>query len=243
VREATPGRVGGAAGIRPVGMALLGVLLVLSLGCSPKAPPQSGTPAAARPGAMPSALTDLESHAEDIYDVAASASWQKAAAAYTWFEQGMRQLDAQVQGQEDRKAKLRSQVDQLGAAIKSKDKQQACVAANELSWQASQMTVAYGPTAPLALARLDYDGRRLQIWAGAHHAAKLVEATTDIRQTWMGVRREVVRHGGMKQAQAFDGVMSKLGTARTPEAYRSVATQMLDQVDNLESVFASTGSG
>lgn len=238
-------RTGTVAG-RSVWFILLSGLLVLASGCAHHASPQATSPpqapsasSAAKPAAAHAALTDMATRAEDIYNLARSGKWQQAAKAYSSIKQDIQVVDAQAQGQEDRRAELRTQFARLGDGLKSRDKYHACLAANELSWRASQMYVIYG--AHLGIARLRWDGRKVQMYAEAKNTAALLSATTDLMQTWTGVRTEIFRRGGRKQAKAFGQAVSRIARAPSPEACAAAVSTLLDQISDLAAVVNGSG--
>lgn len=186
---------------------------------------------------IPTAITDMESHAEDIYDTIYAKDWTKATSEYRWFQGGLHRLDTTVQGQQTAKNAIHMQVRALGTAIQQKKRHEGLLAANQTSLLATQMTAPYHPVVPIAIARLDYDGRELQIWAAANNIKKLRATAADIRKIWGQVRPQVLQHGGSTQAKRFDQLVARLGQAKNAADYARLATTILDEVDNLEGVF------
>jgi hypothetical protein len=109
--------------------------------------------------------------------------------------------------------------------------------ANEITQQANEMLRNYPTPAPVDVAILDYEGRKLEIGAAEKSLSSLKETTKEIRQTWNRVRPEVERRGGAAESKAFELLVAKLEGANTIPEYSRIATSILAEVDRLEAVF------
>lgn len=52
------------------------------------------------------------------------------------------------------------------------------------------------------------------------------------------MKAKIEAKGGTKEAAVFDGLVVKTEAAKTPADYAKLAAPILDEVDNLEKVFA-----
>ena len=72
------------------------------------------------------------------------------------------------------------------------------------------------------IARLDYSGRAIEIWAAARDAAKLAEITIRVRDVWDHVRPAIEARGGTAEVARFDRLVVGLQAARSPDGYRQL---------------------
>ncbi len=110
--------------------------------------------------------------------------------------------------------------------------------ANQIMLIAANLTEPFHPKTPVDVTRLDFYGRELEIWSAAKDEAKLKTTADALQEIWKKVRPAVVGHNGKAVAKTFDGLVDKLTRAKSPEDFKAIATPILDEVDNLEKVFA-----
>ena len=188
-------------------------------------------------GRVPTALTNIGEHAEDIYDAIKAKDWAKSGQEFKMFAGDLKKVDAGVKGQVEKKKSLKSSVDSLGAAIKAKNRYTALEAANRITGIVLDMSDPYHPAVPVSVGRLDYYGRELEIQSAAKNLPKLKTTSDAAEKTWGSLRPDVMAHGGKSEAAKFDKLMEQLHKASTPAQYGKLATTILDEVDNLEKVF------
>lgn len=109
--------------------------------------------------------------------------------------------------------------------------------ANKTTFDAANLSVSFDNPVPVAVTKLDYYGRQVEVQAAAGDTAALKQTATEVKSTWDGVRAQVVKNGGANEARKFDGLVAQLQQANTPDQYGKLATSILDQVDYLEKVF------
>lgn len=190
------------------------------------------TAVATPPGAPASAPAPGEL-AENIYDLSKASDWGTATAKLDTLRTV---VEASVATSTVRVDK--AQIARLGQAVSARERATAMEAANALTRDFAPASAA-AARVPVEIVLLDYLGRELEIGAARGDAglSRIRSTVTDIRQTWSAVRANVVSRGGSAEAEAFDRVVSRLGTARSPADYGAVATPILDEVDRLEAVF------
>lgn len=186
------------------------------------------------PDKVPAALTDVGEFGENIYDAAKANNWKTANAKLT-------ELKAAAQKMADEKigsTEFEATLGKLEKAVAAKDKTSTLIEANQLTLDAANLTAEYNPAVPVEVVKLDYYGRELEIWSAAKDEAKLGETARMIRQNWDAVKAKIEAKGGKKESATFESLVVKTDTAKTPADYAKLATPILDEVDNLEKVFA-----
>lgn len=176
--------------------------------------------------APPKTLTDSAEYAENIYDLAQSANWKEVESRRALLERSAAGYPATAPTLRD-----------LGTAIQQRKQLLAMKISNEITREAAELMRQYKTPAPVEIALLDYEGRKLQVAAKENDTSALQQAVQDSRRIWNLVRPEVERHGGSSEARDFDSLMSQLSSARTAQEFQQLATNILSQVDKLEVVF------
>jgi hypothetical protein len=174
---------------------------------------------------------------ENIYDLAKGKDWTAVAGKLTSLKKEAESLKSQVKEAKEAKEKLSRSIAALEKAVGAKDQQVTMQEANQITLIAANLTEPFHPQVPVDITRLDYYGRELEIWSAVQNDAKLKEAAGALQKTWDKVRPSVTKRGGTAEAKTFDGLMLKLKAAKSAKQYKSVATPILDEVDNLEKVF------
>ncbi|MEP7383461.1 MAG: hypothetical protein ABI910_17380, partial [Gemmatimonadota bacterium] len=180
---------------------------------------------------VPSAVADVGTHGEDLYDVAKASSWTKASAIMDSLDTSAAALTT------GERTQLTSVLGPLRQAAASHDRQGAIDAANQVAFIAANLTEAYHPKMPADIVRLDYYGRELEIWAARKDMIRLSSTAADLRRTWERVRPSVLAHGGRAAAAKTDALVAQLAAAKTPADYARVSPPFLDVVDELEQPF------
>ncbi len=180
---------------------------------------------------VPTAVADVGTHAEDLYDVAKASSWTKASAIMDSLDKAATALTT------GERTGLTSVLDTLRQAVASHDREGTIEAANQVTFIAANLTEAYHPKMPADIVRLDYYGRELEIWAARKDMSRLSSTMADLRRTWERVKPSELANGGAAAAAKTDSFIAQLAAAKTPADYARVATPFLEVVDKLEKPF------
>lgn len=180
---------------------------------------------------VPTAVADIGTRGEDLYDMAKASDWTKARAIMDSLSRSVSALTP------EQRAQIAKPVDSLRNAIAAQQRQAALVAANRVTYVAAGMTEAYHPKMPADIVRLDYYGRELEIWAAQKDLGKLQGTAADLRRTWDAVKPTEISHGGASAAAKTDSLVARLTVAKTVADYARLATPILDVVDELEKPF------
>lgn len=194
------------------------------------------------PGTIPASLVDVGEFGENIYDAARAKDWSAAATKLDAIKKAAAKLPGDF-GQPT--AEQKKKLDQLAIefanlteGIAAKNRHMVEVSANQVTLIAVELTIPYNPRLPADVTRLDFLGRELEIWSESNDMDKLQNAAKQIQLTWSRVRPVVETHGGIVTAKTFDKLVTQLMDAKSSKEFSAVAKPILDEVDNLEKVFA-----
>ena len=196
---------------------------------------QTTSTKASEPPAEIAAIGEL---GENIYDFAKDQRWTKAADKLPSLKKEGKSLRSIIRGSTQVSDELDNTIAALETSIGQKDRQATMLDANRVTLIAANLAEPFHPKIPSDITRLDYYGRELETWSAAKNAEKLKQAADGLEKTWGRVRPAITEHGGATQAKAFDDLVAKLKMAQSPMHYGQLATPILDEVDNLETVFA-----
>lgn len=228
------------------------VALAAALGCNsstvtPATPPPAGSatgetgsnsaPATPVVKSVPPALAQMGEYGENIYDAAKAGKWQEAESKLASLKNTVQSSAQDLSSAPNERGQLDATITALDKSVPHHAKSATMRDANQVTFLAAELTAPYHPKVPADVARLDFDGRELEIWSAAHDIPKLKHTAEDIHQTWDQVRPEVEAHNGQSAAKDFDALVAKVDHAHTAGQYHAVANPLLDQVDKLESVF------
>ncbi|MDQ6738211.1 MAG: hypothetical protein M3Z30_11005 [Gemmatimonadota bacterium] len=180
---------------------------------------------------VPAAVADVGTHGEDLYDQVKAADWAKAKLTLDSLAHSVSALRPNERDQ------LAGVMDTLRESVGARQRQQAIVAANRVTFIGAALTEAYHPKMPANIVRMDYYGREIEIWAAQRDLPKLRRTAADLRKTWDAVRSDEISHGGSAPAARADSLVAQLDSARTVTSYAKLATPILDLVDALEKPF------
>src|SRR6267142_702767 len=184
--------------------------LAIALAC----PGVSVAAAAADPStSLPAALSQVGEDAETVYDAVKAADWSTA-----------RRHVASVR---------------RPAAVTAQHRAAALREANRLTLIAAEMASVFSPPVPLAVTRLDYLGRELEIWSQPSDPPRLEATAADIRATWQQLRPTLDATRDARIVAELDALVTRLHAAQP--RYRMLAGELLDAVDRLEAVFKTKG--
>ena len=125
----------------------------------------------------------------------------------------------------------------LEKSIPVKDQLVTMRDANRVTLLAANLSKPFNPPVPVQVTLLDYYGRQLEIGAAANDITQLKQTASNISGNWNALRPVIESHGGSAEAQKFDHLVARVETAKSVNEYSSLATPLLNQVDNLEKVF------
>ena len=210
----------------PVGIALIAFLII---GFTARSASTAGA-------GVPNSLIDAAEYGENVYDYAKGKEWKRADATLRSLMQAGEKMHTEVAGQDTAK----HHVDEITAALRKdiaeKDQQAAMRDANQVTREVADVTAAYSPTVPVAVTKLDYYGRELEIWAQAKEIGKLQMTAAAMRREWDALRPSIQARRAA-QASKFEALVAQVEAAKTPAKYAQLAKSVLDEVDNLERLF------
>ena len=217
---------------------------------SPNLPPPTSTepipPAPAHPtaGRVPSAISQTESAAEDLVDLAHAKKRAKVVAK----AQALRDLTqggAQTALQKDKIPEpvieaLKNRAQPIAQLAGSAGFREIALAANQVSGLMPDVYAYYSDPVPPAVLKLDYLDREAQLRSTANDLALTQRAVRQLSPTWNGLRPQVLKAGGDKEAARYSQhveAMRALVEDFDRPAIRKEAAKGLQLVDELESVF------
>ncbi|MEO7986995.1 MAG: hypothetical protein ABI766_10715 [Gemmatimonadales bacterium] len=193
------------------------------------------TGTAGRP--VPKVLVDAGEHAENLYDAAKANMWVTAGRRLESLAADVARLHTVADsGSRTGADRLDREVAALRSSLIRRERHETMVEANQVTLVVANMTGAYEPRVPIAVTRLDFYGRELEIWSEAGAAARLDSAARGVRHEWDGVHSAVSARSPAV-ARKFDSLVTRVERAESPAEYRRLARQELAEVDDLERVF------
>jgi hypothetical protein len=187
-------------------------------------------------GSVPASLQAVGEYGEHVYDAAKLRNWSETAVDLKRLKAAMRQMRSDLRSAPEF-PQLDTAVTALENAVRAKDRQSAMLQANDVTIIAADMAAPFHPTVPIAVVRLDYLGRELEIWAEARDVAKLQTTATDLERTWESVNQAVEDRGAVALSKEFGDLVARVRSARSPAEFSQLASSVLEAVDRLESVF------
>ena len=180
---------------------------------------------------VPTAVADVGTYGEDLYDAVKLSDWAKATAILDSVTTSAKTLRA------NEKTEIASALNILHSAVPAHQRNTAIESANEVTRLAAAFSEAYHPKTPPDIVRLDYYGRELEIWAARGDTARLATTRGLLEQSWISVKSSVISHGGTTAAAHTDALVKRLAAAHSAADYSRLATPILDVVDELEKPF------
>jgi uncharacterized protein YcbX len=184
----------------------------------------------------PTSLTNAGEYGENVYDYAKANDWKNADVKLAALKGAIKKVRTDVKDQSTAVDRLDANVAALDRAVTAKDRQAAMREANQVTFDAADMTAAYKLSVPVEVTKLDYYGRELEVWAQAQDANKLQATTGEMRRTWDSLRPTIEAHN-KTEAKKFEALVAQVESAKTSADYARVATPVLNEVDNLEKLF------
>jgi hypothetical protein len=186
---------------------------------------------------LPASLANAGEYGENVYDYAKVGDWKNAVVKLAALKDAIKIARTNVGKQSAAVDRLDTNVAALDRAVDAKDRQAAMREANQVTFDVANMTTAYKLKVPVEVTKLDYYGRELEVWAQADDGNKLQATAREMRRTWDSLRPSIEIKSAT-EAKKFDALLAQVESARTPAAYVREATLVLDEVDNLEKLFA-----
>jgi hypothetical protein len=177
-------------------------------------------------------------YAEDAYDQAKSADWAKGRASLESLKAAAHRLGPAHRKDGALVRQLDGAVAALDKAVSTRDQPAAMREANLLTRLSGEISRPSRPAVPVDVTLLDYYGRELEIWASARDEAKLRATVGGMGTTWRRLRPQIVARGGSAVAVRFDALVEAAQSAKGVDGHARLANPILDEVDNLENVFA-----
>jgi hypothetical protein len=201
-----------------------------------KATPPAANSAGTATESVPTSLSNAGEFGENVYDSAKAKDWKSADVKVAALKDANKKVRADVRNQIAAVDALDTDVVALDRAVLAKDREAAMREANQVTLDVANMTAAYKLSVPVGVAKLDYYGRELEVWAQVQDASKLQATAREMRQTWDSLRPTIEAHS-QTEAKRFEALVARVESARTAADYRRVATPVLNEVDNLEKLF------
>lgn len=188
---------------------------------------------------VPTSVSQVAEYGEDIYDAAKANNWTESTAKLNSLKNAAKRIDNESKISENpSEDKLDGAIAALDKAVPAHQQLATMRDANQVTLLAANLSVPFNPPVPVQVPLLDYYGRQLEIGAVANDMTQLQATAKDMSRTWNAVRSAVESHGGSAQAQQFDNLVARVQAAKSSKEYGSLATSVLNQVDNLEKVLA-----
>lgn len=186
------------------------------------------TPARSPRPAASAELHDVGEAAEALFDAAWASDWSAAEHEASSLRRAASGHDASVD----------SLVERIEVSISSRDRLGLLDLANDLTRVVVERTPETPGGAPRAISWLDVYGRTLRVSVEAARVDQQKAATGDIVRAWASVRDAVIARGGRKEATAVDDTVARIRAGAPAAEMASLATALLDQVDELEKVYS-----
>jgi hypothetical protein len=213
-------------------------------------PPSTGTvpipPAPAHPtaGRVPKVIGQTESAAEDLIDLARAK--KRAKVVSTALElRDLAQGGARKALEKDKIPEplidaLKDRTQTVAQVAGSAPFLELSLAANQVSGLMPDVYAYYTDPVPPAVLKLDYLDREAQLRSKANDLALTQRASGKLASTWNGLRPQVLKAGGDKEAALYTRhvvALRKLVEDFDRPAIQKEAAKGLQLVDDLESVF------
>src|SRR5882757_9001706 len=164
------------------------------------------TYAASSSASVPKSLNDAAEYGENVYDYAKANDWKHADNTLGSLRRAVKQLRVDVVDQKAAEDRVDITIATLARDITAKDQQATMRESNEITRDLADMTAAYSPAVPVAVTKLDYYGRELEIWAQAQDENRLQATTTAMRHEWDGLR-PMLKPRGAAEAKRFESIV------------------------------------
>jgi hypothetical protein len=202
--------------------------------------------ALALPGArppVPARLTALESHAEDLVDVALAHDRVRTVAtarALAASAGGATVSTLRAAGAPAAEiAALRARVATASRLSRAGPYVSLALASNEVSGVVAGLYARFSDPVPVAVRRLDYLDREAQLRSLAGQRDAVPALVARLAATWAPLRPSVVAHGGLAVAASYAAHVAAMRRLQSAPggALRREAENGLNLVDELEGVF------
>ncbi|MBV9385282.1 MAG: hypothetical protein JOZ78_02525 [Chroococcidiopsidaceae cyanobacterium CP_BM_ER_R8_30] len=198
----------------------------------------SATPTTTNASNVPISVTKVGEYGENIYDAAKANNWTQASDSLTLLKGAAHQLDGESRINKDpNKDQLDAAVRALEKSVPAKDQIATLRQANQVTLLAANLAKPFNPPIPVQINLLDYFGRQLEIGVAAKNMNQLKLTAANLAGTWNTLRSNVESHGGSAIAEKFDNLVNRVQRANSFNEYGHLATSVLNQVDQLETVF------
>jgi hypothetical protein len=186
---------------------------------------------------LPSELAAVAEFGEKLYGAAKASNWGEAVAIMDSLDRAAKSFPVGVNARSADALELPRVLDSLRQAVTVRQRPAMLQLSNRVTYLAAKVSAGYHPQVPSEIALLDYSGRELELWSARRSASMLIRTAAELQRTWNAARPDVVRHGGMTEAEKMDSLVTLVASAKTAADYGRVATPILDHVDVLESLY------
>lgn len=216
------------------------VLITLLTACGTQPAP---TATAAKTGAMPNDLQQIEAAAEDIIDFAPSGNWDKISTDVTDIANAWKTyqpLAGKARASQQLQNAMSAALTRLQAASASKDPVATMQASNDVSAAVVELFALYNPKVPANIGRLDVIERQV-ILDDARQDYSAVEANlSKAKSVWDQVKPSALAHNGKAVADQFEASLAAQASAlasKDDAALTKEAKNALEIVDALEQLY------
>jgi hypothetical protein len=189
---------------------------------------------------VPTSVTQVGEYGENIYDAAQTKKWTQASANLASLKDAAKRLDNETTmgiNENPNEDQLDGTLTALDKSVGAKEQLATMREANGVTLLAANLSKPFNPPVPVQVNLLDYYGRQLEIGVAAKDMTQLKQTANNITGTWSALRSVVESRGASAEVQKFDNLVAKVETTNSVAQYGSLATPILNQVDNLEKVF------
>lgn len=192
----------------------------------------------AKKNAFPDELEIFSHHAEEIYALAKANKWKS-------MEKSMGALKASgksvnlLQNEESVMLlpPLVKTMSDLEEAVLARKRTDAMRLANKITLIEAAMAAPLKPRVPTNVGLLAYYGRELEIWSEAKDLEKLSGTVVRMHIAWQTLIPRLNTPDDIKIIKRFAEILKRLDLAKTPEEYGRLASQVQDEVENMEKAF------
>ncbi|MGO9022466.1 MAG: hypothetical protein ACLQVJ_29365 [Syntrophobacteraceae bacterium] len=115
---------------------------------------------------------------------------------------------------------------------------EAALAANQITVMMNDLEKSYDHSVPLEIGRMDYLGREIILGTQVPNDYGLIpKRISQLEQTWSDLKPSILDRNGKKTADQIDHILSDLKKQPTKPQMVKDGNQILDLVDQLESLF------
>lgn len=182
-------------------------------------------------------LTQLAADSRQLYSLAHLNQWQAAEHQVRPMSQMIEKLSNLGFPNADL-TQLQSYLSDLQGAVAA-NSHQALLDANQLAFLATTKAVQMDRSMPMEVVNLDYFTHALEPWVKMGNVEQLKNISRQIRQNWESLRPTLEhQHQSEHLTNYYDGLISLLEKAQTPNEYTLVTPPLLAEMSQLRTVLS-----